>query len=71
MEGWVEYVFDSICGYQYQYQVSYDCVPLNVLDFYFIKFILIVLCFVVEQAADSEWKGSEYVQPDVGAVWCE
>lgn len=63
------YVFDCICGYQYK--VSYDCVPLNVVDFYFIKFILIVLCFVVEQAADSKWKGSEYVQPDVRAVWCE
>lgn len=37
----------------------------------FYQVCLIALCFVVEQAADSEWEGPEYVQPDVGAIWCE
>lgn len=37
----------------------------------FYQVCLVALCFVVEQAADSEWEGPKYVQPDVGAVWCE
>lgn len=52
------------------YQVSYDCV-FKCCRLLFYPVCLIALCFVVEQAADSEWEGSEYVQPDVGAVWCE
>lgn len=52
------------------YIKSLTIVSLNVVDLFY-QVCLIALCFVVEQAADSEWKGSEYVQPDVGAVWCE